>query len=196
MAKAIQIILKIILNVGAKQCEPEKNNMNKNEFLKRLKTQLENDLSSQQIDEQIRYYDNYISTEIKNGRSESDILEELGDPILIAKTIKQVSPDNNMQNNNSYSYGSDNNYDNDYKETNSRTNDGYSNTFGNGTYRQYTGGSASCLLLGLVLFFIIFFILRLLGTLLYGGLYGIYYYPLFFLVILLIIYLVNKGRKR
>ena len=170
--------------------------MNKNEFLKRLKTQLENDLSSQQIDEQIRYYDNYISTEIKNGRSESDILEELGDPILIAKTIKQVSPDNNMQNNNSYSYGSGNNYDNDYKETNSRTNEGFNNTFGNGTYRQYTGGTASCLLLGLVLFFIIFFILRLLGTLLYGGLYVISYYPLFFLVVLLIIYLVSKGRKR
>lgn len=170
--------------------------MNKNEFLKKLKKQLENELSSQQIDDQIRYYDNYISSEIKNGRSESDVLDELGDPFLIAKTIKQVAPDNNTQNATSYSYGSDNNYNNDYNEDSSRTNDNFSKIFGNGSYRLFTGGSGSCLVLEFVFFIIVYLVLKLLGSLLYGGLYLISYYPLFFIVILLIIYLVNKGRKR
>ena len=170
--------------------------MNKNEFLKKLKTALEVDLSQSQINEQLSYYDNYISNEIKNGRSEQDVLDELGDPYLIAKTIKQVAPDARVQDNDE-AYGSYNNSNDNHNYNNNNDSfDGFRNIFGNGTYRQYTGGSLSCLLIGLVMFIIVYAVLKLLGTLLYSGLYFMYYSPLFFLVILLIIFLVIKGRNR
>lgn len=170
--------------------------MSKNEFLKKLKSALEVDLSQSQINEQIAYYDNYITTEVKNGRSEQDVLDELGDPNLIAKTIKQVSPDSNVNtSDNSYSYNNNSNYSGNYDNDNNES-DRFKNIFGNGTYRQYTGGTASCLIIGLIIFFIFYMVLSLLGRLLYGGLYLAAYYPAFLLVIVLIIYLINKGRNR
>ena len=40
---------------------------------------------------QLRYYDDYIRSERQKGRSEADIMEELGDPRLIARTILDTS---------------------------------------------------------------------------------------------------------
>lgn len=173
--------------------------MSKNEFLKKLKSALEVDLSQSQIYEQIAYYDNYISTEIKNGRSEQDVLDELGDPNLIAKTIKQVAPDSNVESNDSsYSFNNDshyNNYNNHYNGGDEDNQDRFRNIFSNNSYRQYTGGIASCLIIGLIIFFVIYMVLRLFVGLLYGGLYLASYYPILLLVVILIIYLVNKGRN-
>lgn len=61
--------------------------MTKYEFLSKLKTALENDLSSGSVQEHINYYNDYINSEVSDGRSESDVLTELGDPWAIAKTI-------------------------------------------------------------------------------------------------------------
>ena len=44
-------------------------------------------MSHQVVNENVAYYENYIDTEIKKGRSEEAVLEELGDPRWIAKTI-------------------------------------------------------------------------------------------------------------
>ena len=38
------------------------------------------------------YYDDYIRSERQKGRSESDIMDELGDPRLIARTILDTTP--------------------------------------------------------------------------------------------------------
>ena len=174
--------------------------MSKNEFLKKLKSALEVDLSQNQINEQIAYYDNYISTEIKKGRAEADVLYELGDPSLIAKTIKQVTTDSNVKSNDSsYSNNNDsqyNNYSNNYNDGTEDNQDKFRNIFGNNTFRQYNGSTASCLILALIIFFVFYVIMRLLGSILYHGLYFATYYPVFLLVIILIIYLVNKGRNR
>lgn len=39
------------------------------------------------VNETIEYYQNYIATEIRKGRTEEDVMSELGDPRLIAKSI-------------------------------------------------------------------------------------------------------------
>lgn len=61
--------------------------MTKGEFLKRLREALANDLNGPIIQENVSYYDQYISEEINKGRTEQEILDELGDPWAIAQTI-------------------------------------------------------------------------------------------------------------
>lgn len=61
--------------------------MRKNEFLDELHKALENDLSGQAVQENVQYYRTYIEEQVRNGRMEEDVLEELGDPWLIAKTL-------------------------------------------------------------------------------------------------------------
>lgn len=174
--------------------------MNKNEFLKKLRIALSLDLTDYQINNQINYYDNYIDSEIKKGRTEQEVINELGDPNLIAKTIKQVSNDNEVSYDNNY-YNND--YDNNTFNSDTYGNDNYNsnenksyNPFGNRTYRQFSGGGLSCLIISLVFFLVMYAILRFFGSLLYGGFYLITYYPIAVLVIILIIFLINKGRNR
>lgn len=64
--------------------------MNRQEFLETLGRALKRDLSDAEVMDNIQYYDNYIEEEIKGGKSEALVLEQLGDPRLIAKTILQV----------------------------------------------------------------------------------------------------------
>ncbi len=59
--------------------------MNKREFLDILRQALEGEVSPDIIEQNIRYYDEYISTHSSNG--EEAVLNELGNPRLIAKTI-------------------------------------------------------------------------------------------------------------
>lgn len=61
--------------------------MTKYEFLERLRQALANDLGGAVIQENVSYYDNYISDEVRKGRSEAAVIDELGDPWAIAKTI-------------------------------------------------------------------------------------------------------------
>ena len=62
--------------------------MKKQEFISELKEALEHNMSEQKIKEHVEYYEDYIRNEVKNGRSEEDVLSELGDPWAIAKTIR------------------------------------------------------------------------------------------------------------
>lgn len=61
--------------------------MTKREFLEKLRRALANDLSGDVIQENVNYYDSYISDEMRKGRSEAAVIDELGDPWAIAKTI-------------------------------------------------------------------------------------------------------------
>ncbi|MGI6012013.1 MAG: DUF1700 domain-containing protein [Ruminococcus sp.] len=61
--------------------------MNKAEFLKELRKKLEEGMTSAEIEGQIRYYSGYIDGERVKGRSEQEVLEELGDPVLLARTL-------------------------------------------------------------------------------------------------------------
>lgn len=61
--------------------------MTKETFLEELRLALQGNISQIQVNEQLQYYDNYITRQTRVGRSEEQVLEELGSPRLIAKTI-------------------------------------------------------------------------------------------------------------
>ena len=61
--------------------------MTKNEFLDKLREALGNDLAATAAQENTQYYSQYILGEMGKGRSEEEVVEELGDPWVIARTI-------------------------------------------------------------------------------------------------------------
>lgn len=78
--------------------------MNRSEFLNRLREALENDLGGSAVQEHILYYDEYIRNEIRNGKTEREVLDMLGDPWIIAKTIIAAGGNAATQENSSWSY--------------------------------------------------------------------------------------------
>lgn len=100
--------------------------MTKREFLEKLRSALGNDLSGSIIQENVAYYDTYISQEAKNGRPEEDVIAELGDPWVIAQTI--IDSAENQRGNigqDSYAYESES-----QSYTDARTESGHVYTFG------------------------------------------------------------------
>lgn len=65
--------------------------MTKSEFLSKLQEALENDLDGAGVRENLNYYSAYIDGEIRNGRSEAEVLAELGDPWVIAQSVIGMS---------------------------------------------------------------------------------------------------------
>lgn len=61
--------------------------MTRKEFLQQLRQALENDLSGTIVQENVDYYSQYITEEIRKGRQEEDVLQMLGDPWILAKTV-------------------------------------------------------------------------------------------------------------
>lgn len=66
--------------------------MNRLEFLDRLKEALEQELSPQAVQENVAYYNQYISDQISSGKHESEVIDMLGDPWIIARTIIDAGP--------------------------------------------------------------------------------------------------------
>ena len=66
--------------------------MNKDEFIQGLREALSGEVPPAVMRENQRYYENYIRTEMEKGRTESEIMEELGSPRLIARTIIDTTP--------------------------------------------------------------------------------------------------------
>ena len=67
--------------------------MTKNEFLQGLKEELEGRVTHSAIQENIRYYDDYISQEVLKGSTEEEVTESLGGPRIIARTIVDAAYD-------------------------------------------------------------------------------------------------------
>lgn len=61
--------------------------MEKQEFLDKLRSALSGRLASEIVADTVRYYEDYINTEIRMGREEQEVMAALGDPRLIARTI-------------------------------------------------------------------------------------------------------------
>lgn len=61
--------------------------MTKQEFLEELKQSLSGEVSAEVMMDSYRYYATYIEEEIRNGKIEEQVLEELGKPSLIARSI-------------------------------------------------------------------------------------------------------------
>lgn len=65
--------------------------MNREEFLRQFREALEGKVSERVISENVNYYRNYINHQVGSGKSEQEVLHELGDPRLLAKTIEESS---------------------------------------------------------------------------------------------------------
>lgn len=61
--------------------------MTKRQFMEELKSSLEGMVSPLVVQETLNYYENYINEQIRNGKMEQDVLNELGSPRLIAKSV-------------------------------------------------------------------------------------------------------------
>ncbi|MCM1047398.1 MAG: DUF1700 domain-containing protein [Clostridiales bacterium] len=79
--------------------------MDKITFLEKLQRALAGGLNSNQVADNMRYYQDYIETEMRKGRSEADVLGQLGDPRLLAKSIIEANKHSGE------SYGSNREYD-------------------------------------------------------------------------------------
>ena len=65
--------------------------MRKQEFLDTLRRALTGDVPPGVVEEHIRYYDRYITEEVGKGRTEEEVIGEIGDPRLIARTIEDTT---------------------------------------------------------------------------------------------------------
>lgn len=64
--------------------------MTKREFLEQLQKMLARELDAAGVADNVRYYSDYIDSAVRGGKSEAQVLAELGDPRMIARTILEV----------------------------------------------------------------------------------------------------------
>ena len=161
----------------------------KEEFLEKLRASLKGNVEDTVLYSNINYYEMYIDNEVKNGKSEKDVLNELGDPALIAKTIKTVKKINNINTtNNEQSY---------YYQNSS--NESYNNKSNNGKrmfYTNYMGerGSIGCIITMLIVFIIVSIIWKLFfGTIEFAiSFFGL---PGFLLLLFIWWYFLSNNRR-
>ena len=63
----------------------------KEEFLYALKRALSGEVSPEVFNDNMSFYEEYISSEISKGKTELEVMRSLGEPRLIAKTIIETS---------------------------------------------------------------------------------------------------------
>lgn len=133
----------------SQKTEKGNSGMTKAEFIQTLREKLMGEVSSTEIENTIRYYEDYIEDAKRKGRSEDAVLEELGSPLLIAHTIIDTASQTSRDRESVFEEAS-----------------GSGHQESRGTFRQYDFNSAkvkiiAVLVLVLVLF-LIFTILRVL----------------------------------
>ncbi len=158
--------------------------MEKREFLDVLQQSLNGEVSSDVIEQNIRYYDQYISAQ--SAEEEARAIEMLGDPRLIAKTVIETDRASKQKGSNKANHNpSDNSgkYDSnkDYSSHNDR-NHGRNIFFTNFTWKQ----KLTMILIMIVVFIVLIFI----GRIIIGFLFA------FGVPILLVLLLFALFRKR
>ena len=126
--------------------------MTKKEFLSGLRTALSFKVSTAVVEENIRYYEEYITTQVRMGRRESEVVDELGDPRLLARSIADASKSAGDANGeNAESYCGDAYHDDGYSQQHE-----YGNSFAHKIFRL----PGWCLkLLGIVIAFLLIYII-------------------------------------
>ncbi len=91
--------------------------MGKQEFLDKLRASLSGNVSPGLVEDNVAYYADYINTQLRMGQSEDVVLNQLGDPRLIAKSIITANSDEDYIRNNGTSYYSEYDEEKYYTET-------------------------------------------------------------------------------
>lgn len=79
--------------------------MTKETFLSQLGSALSGNMDSGKVNENLRYYSEYISGEVQNGKTEEEVLQMLGDPWILARTL--IDADNGTDQETVYEAGGD-----------------------------------------------------------------------------------------
>lgn len=66
------------------------------EFLEKLRQSLVGRIDSGTLQDTMNYYQEYFEIQMRSGKSEQEILEQLGDPRLLAKSILQAEQRSSM----------------------------------------------------------------------------------------------------
>lgn len=90
--------------------------MSKEEFLRILRIKISGSMAPQEVESQIDYYSAYIDGEIMKGKTEAEVIEELGDPTLIAKTLTAAMKRSSEEIVGEENYNNSNAYGNDYSD--------------------------------------------------------------------------------
>ena len=93
--------------------------MDRREFMEKLQRALAGGLNSGMVADNMRFYQEYIDSEISKGRTEAEVIGSLGDPRLLAKSIIEANKRAGE------SYGSNREYDEEFSGTGSRDRDTY-----------------------------------------------------------------------
>lgn len=154
--------------------------MTKTEFLQELQDSLQGEVPASVIRENEVYYDNYISQELARGRSEDEIIGELGGPRIIARTIIDSSEAaGETQGTGSY-------------YTNTNTTGGGNNTGTPPTSSRPNGGKwYGKLMITVIVLFILFFVFSLVG-----GIFSLIFRYAGPLIIIWLVYSLFKGMRR
>lgn len=67
--------------------------MSKQEFIEKLRSSLSGQIPGRMVEENVAYYEDYINYQIRLGQSEDMVMQSLGDPRLIAKSIITANAD-------------------------------------------------------------------------------------------------------
>lgn len=117
--------------------------MSREEFLRGLQNALSGEVPLTVVRDNLRYYDDYIRTEVQKGRAEEQVMDELGDPRLIARTIIDTTPgagEGDFEGYRSFgSFGYGGSGDEGQTFSDSQTSSGRSGE--NGTFRQNMGSN-------------------------------------------------------
>lgn len=166
--------------------------MTKREFLDELWSALYGNVPEAEAREKIEYYENYFKEEGQKGRSDSEIIAELGDAKLIAKTIIDTS---------SHKEETDVSYSKSSYDSSSNDSDPYNKNYNGNPFSGYYymgpgcfGSTSGCLLSILVFYFI----MMIVGYLLRGALdltFILFSSPLALIALIaFLIYQISKRR--
>lgn len=118
--------------------------MKRTEFIEGLREALQGKLDSTQIQEQVNYYYGYIEEELRKGKSEEEILGELGDPWIVAKNLEEA-------------FGQESHSNESYVDIDTKTQK--DNSQQGRAYAFTSNSSMGCWLFGVVLLICIFIVL-------------------------------------
>ena len=125
--------------------------MTKEQFMMELEQSLQGEVSAYELSDSLTYYRQYFEDEIRNGKSEEDVIRELGSPRLIARSIIDA------HGNEDYREGSYSNYGSSYdSERGDIENSGQR---GGGTL-QNAGRMIMTIIISALIFFVVLFLLR------------------------------------
>ena len=132
--------------------------MNKTEFLDTLGRRLAQVLPTAKVQEHVAYYERYIREQTAGGKTEKQVLEELGDPLLIARSIMDAAQAEEETSDRAagtvYQEPEDYGYESEYRREHARP------------HTIHISGQTGCLIAGILLVLILALIIWLVGSVL------------------------------